>query len=486
MNISNEIDEIKNLIGDNDQLITRSLIIGKESFIEATILYVSGLADKNIIDRGILSPLMINVNEDLSGIEELEEYINKRYITVSNSYIETDINNVIEDIKRGRTVLLLKNSKKYIVIDTSDNIHRAIQEPMNEVSIIGPREGFVENIQTNVAMLKRRIKDKNLKTEKFTVGRRSQSDLVMMYIDDIVDKEYLKKLKAKIKKIDADNILDNGILEQWIEEHPYSIFPQTIGSEKPDIVEAKLMEGRIAIILDGTPNVTTYPTVFIEFFQTKEDYYERTLVSFLTRIIRLIAVFIVITVPSIYITLIKFNAEMIPIEFIKSLVELRKGIALTPFVSLLSIKITIELLREGGLRLPNKIAQTLSVVGGIIIGDAALEAKIVSAPTLLVAGISTVASLAISNYQMSIAIRSISYPMLFLANWLGMLGVVIGWFFILGYLSSLENLDVPYFSLTKNDLKDVFIRAPIWKMNNRPDAIPHNDSVRQKDMRRRR
>ncbi|MHC1684338.1 MAG: spore germination protein [Clostridiaceae bacterium] len=480
-----KIDEIKNLIGDDSRLIIRNLLMGKGSSIKATLVYIKGLAEKNVIDRGILSPLMLNVNEELSEIEDLDQYIYNRYITVSNSYIETDINKVIENIKRGKTALLLEKSSNYIVIDTSGGEKRSIQEPANEVAITGPREGFLESLNTNISILKRRIKDGNLKIENLKLGRRSQTDVSIMYIDDIVDKEYLKKLKSKIKKIDFDYISDSSTIEQCIEEHPYSIFPQAIGSEKPDVVEAKLMEGRIAVLVDGTPNVTTYPTIFVEFFQTKEDYYERTIVTFLTRIIRCLAVFIVITVPSIYITLIKFNAEMIPIEFIKSLVELRKGIALTPFVSLLSITITIEILREGGLRLPNKIAQTLSVVGGIIIGDAVIAAKIISAPTLLVAGIATVASFAISNYQMSIAIRSLSYPMLFLANWLGMLGIVIGWYFILAYLSSLENLEVPYFSFTLNDLKDVFIRVPIWKMNKRPDAIPHNDSIRQKDFRRR-
>ena len=174
-----------------------------------------------------------------------------------------------------------------------------------------------------------------------------------------------------------------------------------------------------------------------------------------------------------------YNSELIPVEYVES----RKGIALTPFMSLLAMEITIEFLREGGLRFPSKIGQTLSVVGGIIIGDAALKAKFVSSSTLLVAGITTVATFIISNYQMSLSIRLISYPMLIMANWLGVLGIVVGWFSILVYLCSLENFGIPYFSFHKSDMKDVFIRTPIWKMNKRPKAIPHNDPIRQSDFR---
>lgn len=479
MNLQDIVNEIKNLTGNPSQLVTKNLIIGKGTSIEAVVIYINGLADKNIIDRDILAPLMIHADEDFINIKNVDDYILRKYITVGNSNIEPDLNKAVEGVKRGKTVVITQNSTDFIVIDTTGGEYRAIQEPVNDVSLKGPREGFVESIQINTSIMKRRIKDKNLVTEQFTLGARSQTDLVIMYIDDIVDKEYLKNLREKINNINMDSVSENSLIEQCIEEHPYSLFPQIIGSERPDVVEANLMEGRIAFLLDGTPYVTTYPTVFAEFFQTPEDYYGRSVMASLTRMIRLLAAFIVITMPSIYITLIKFNSEMIPIDFIESLIQSRKGIALTPFISLIAMQFTIELLREGGLRLPGKIGQTLSVVGGIIIGDAALKAKIVSPTTLLVAGISTVASFVISNYQMSLTIRSLAYPMLVLANWLGILGIVIGWFFILSYLCSLENLGVPYLSFSKNDMKDLFIREPITKMDKRPEAIPHNDPMRQ-------
>jgi hypothetical protein len=244
-------------------------------------------------------------------------------------------------------------------------------------------------------------------------------------------------------------------------------------------VQAGLMEGKIAILLEGTPFALTLPTMFVEFFETVEDYYNRTLVASFNRIIRYIAAIIILTLPGVYITIIKFNSELIPSTYIQSLIPERQGIALTPFMSMLSMNLVIEFLREGGLRLPGKIGQTLSVVGGIIIGDAAIEAKIVSSATLLVVGIVTAATFLIPNYEMSLSIRFLNYPAIVMSNWLGMLGLVITVFFIIAYLCSLDSFGVPYFSFYAGDMKDTFVRAPIWKMNNRPEAIPNNNSIKQ-------
>lgn len=479
--ISIKINNIRNLIGNKNEVIIREFIIGKINYVEMAVIYINGLVNKDIIDRDVLNPLMLHIDEDLSCISDIEKYIYKKYITVSNTQIEGDINKAVESVKRGKTVLVIDGVNNLIVLDTTGGIYRTIEEPANDVSLKGSREGFVENLEINVSMLQRRIKDKNLVTEKFTLGVRSQTDLVVMYIDDVVDKEYLQKLRDKLSKINIDSISENSIVEQFIEEHTHSIFPQAFATERPDVVESNLMEGRIAFILAGTPSVTTYPATFFQFFQTPEDYFGRSLQAFVIRMLRIIAVFIVTSFPAIYITFIKFNAELIPLEFIKSLIQSRKGIALTPFMSLLAMQVTIELLREGGLRMPNKIGQTLSVVGGIIIGDAALKAKVVSSTTLLVAGSATIASFAISNYQMAIAIRLVAYPMLVLANWLGVVGIVIGWFFLLAYLCSMENLGVPYFSFHKSDFKDIFVRVPMPNMKKRNETVPQNNPIRQGD-----
>lgn len=481
--LKQNVDNIKHLVGCNNELVIRNISIGKKTPIDATIVYIDGLAKKEMIDSDILKPLMLQVEEDLINITNIEECLCKKYITMSNVFIETDLNKVSENIKRGKTAVLIENSLSFIIVDTTNGVHRSISDPVNETSVRGPRDGFIEDLETNLSIMKRRIKDKNLVTEKFVLGRKSQTDAVLMYIDDVVDMNLLEKVRAKITAIDVDNIQATAYIEQFIEKHPFSIFPQTIATERPDRVQANLMEGRIALFLANTPFVMTFPTLFVEFFQTVEDYYERTIVASFIRILRYLAVIVVIILPAIYVTLVNFNAELIPLDLVKTLIETSSGVVLTPFLSILSMNLMVEFLREGGLRLPSKIGQTLSVVGGIIIGDSAIQAKFVSSTTLLIVGITTIATFLIPNYEMSHSIRLLSYPALVLANWLGMLGVAISLVFILTYLCSLDSFGVPYFSFKKSDLKDSIYRAPLWMMNKTPKSIPSNNSLRQTDFR---
>ena len=423
--LQDKINSIKTLVGEKNNLIIKDFIVCKKSNIEAALLYINGLANSETIDRDILKPLMFYIEEDLSSTNNLDEILCKKYISLSNTSLEQDINQAVFHLKRGKAVLIVENSTKFIILDTAGGEYRDISDPINETSIRASREGFVEKLETNISILRRRIKDNNLVQENLVIGRRNQTD----------------------------------------------------------VVEANLFEGKIAIIAEGTPFVMAAPAVFFEFFQAIEDYTQRTIISSFTRLLRYFAVFIVTTLPAIYITLIKFNSELIPFKFVGALIESRKGIALTPFMSILSMNIIIDFLREGGLRLPFKIAQTLSVVGGIIIGDAAIKAKIVSSTTLLVVGISTVATFLIPNYEMAISIRLISYPMLFLGNFLGMFGITIGWFFLIAHLCTLESYGVPYFKIYKSDLKDIFVRGPIYKMNKRPEIIPNSNPTRQSNFR---
>lgn len=484
LNLKENLDLINDRIGKNNIVVTKSLLIGNEEQLEGAIIYINGLASKDIIDRDVLHPLMLHVKENLKDKPNIMEYISKKYITMSNTKIEKDINNVLSSLKRGQTALLLENSDEAIIIDTSSGDYRSISEPTNESSIRGSREGFIEKLETNTSIIKRRIRDENLVIENMVLGRRTQRDLAIIYIDNIVDKNVLQELKYKLSSIDVDSVSLIGYIQQYIENDAYSIFPQSRTTERPDIVEGNLMEGRIAVMLEGTPMVLLTPSIFIEFFQAIEDYTQRTIVSSFTRILRALSVIIVITFPSIYLTLIKFNAELIPIKFVNTIIQSRSNIPLTPFMEILSMEIIVEFLREGGLRLPPKVNQTLSIVGGIIIGEAAIKAGIVSSATLLVIGISIIAAFLTPNYDMSLAVRFIRFPMLILSNYLGLLGLTAGFFFLLVHICSLESLGVPYFSFHNEEYKDIFIRSPLWTMNKRPDSIPNNNPIRQTDFRK--
>lgn len=479
--LQDKINSIKNGLGNVDSIIVRNLSLGEGITVNAVLLYINGLADKATINSGILNPLLLHLQEDLSKKQNLSEYLCEKYITVSFSFIHNDLSLVIKCVKRGKTVLIVDNDENFIVSDTTGGEFREIEEPEKEIAIRSSREGFVENLEINISMIRRRVRDKNLSIENFILGKRGQQDTALVYINDIADQALVEDIRNRLNSIDVDNVLSTGGIEQFIENHKLTLFPQSRGTERPDIVAANLLEGRIVIILEGSPYVIILPAMFLDFFQTVEDYYERTITGSFGRVLRLFSFFTVITLPSLYLCFIKFNADLLPIQFIEPIAQSRKGIALSPFMEIFTMLLVIELLREGGLRLPSKIGQTLSVVGGIIIGDAALKARFVSPATLLVVGIATVASFAFPNYEMSLAIRFMQFPMLLLSDVFGIFGNTVVWFIITVHLCSLDSFGIPYLNLTANDMNDSFIRNFLWKMNKRPDNIPHQDPVRQAD-----
>lgn len=474
----------KEILGTPNAIIQKDFFIGREPPINAVLIFISGLVDKNAIDRDILNPLMLSVNEALTSKKLLPDYLIRRYITMSSTYVEKDMNKAVRLAKLGASIIFIEGCESVIVASTEGTLKRSIAEPYNETSIRGSREGFIESLDVNISLIKKGVKDSNLVVEKFTLGKRTQTDLVLIYIKDIADDDVVTTIRNRITSIDVDSVQATGMVDQLIEKKPYSIFPQCHGSERPDVIISRILEGRVALILDGTPYVLTAPSLFTDFFQSVEDYYERTMISSFVRFLRIISVFIVVLMPSVYLALIKFNAELIPIKFIIPIVQSRRGIALTPLLEILSMELVVEFLREGGLRLPSKIGQTLSIVGGFIIGDAAIRTKFVSPATLVVIGVSVIATFVITNYEMALSIRLLRFPMLIITNLLGVLGIAVGVYIILVNLYSIDSFGVPYFPTGKyKDFKDTYFRVPLWKMNFRPESIPNKNPVRQMDFR---
>jgi len=477
--MNSSIKKIIDGLGNTDTVIKRFFEIGNKFPIQAVLLYVNSLADRKSIDMNILKPLMLSTNDNLRLSTDICNIICKKYITSSSTLIEEDIDQAIFALKRGDTVLIIECTDDFIIIDTRDGNYRQISESLNEYAVRGSREGFVENLETNVSMIRRMIKHTDLTIENFTLGKYTQTDIKLIYIDSIADEKIMKNIRDRLSAIDVDSITGAGIIEQYIESHPYSVFPQCFATERPDIVINDLMEGRAAILCQGTPYVLVVPAVFTEFFQAIEDYYERSILSSTIRILRLIAVVLVITLPAAYLSFIKFNAELIPIKFLLPLVSTRRGLLLTPLIEILSMEMIVEFLREGGLRLPGKIGQTLSLVGGFIIGDAALKARLVSPATLVVVGTAVIGTFVIPNYDMSLSIRIVRFPMIILADIFGIVGIAAGWYLILLHLFSMNSFGIPYLSLKKHDLEDTFIRAQLWNMDRRPEAIPNKNRTRQ-------
>lgn len=484
-NLDSTLQAIIKAAGEHVPLKIKRIQIGQITPLQAVVTFLDGLVNTDIINRDILNPLMLHVNEHIMPGENTAAYLCERYIAVSGTLLQGDIEEAAAGLKSGKTLLILDQTSAFILLDTVGGEMRSISEPISETSLRGSREGFVESLDTNLAMLKREVRDSSMSIEYFTMGRRSKTPLALVYISNIVDPDILNNLREKIKAIDVDFVLGTGMIEQFIEDSTYTLFPQVIYSERPDRVASRLMEGKIAVLLQGTPFVFTVPAILIEFFHTIEDYYERTLTANAIRFLRILSIFFVTTLPSIYLTFIKFNAELIPIDFVVPIVQSRTGIPLTPFLEIITMELLVEFLREGGLRLPSKIAQTISIVGGIIISDAAVQARVVSPSTLLIVGITTISSFLIPGQEMSFSIRLIRFPMLVLSNIMGIFGIATGYILLLVHLLSLKSFGVPYLTFFKSDLKDYLIRAPLWQMNNRPAAIPKKNAVKQKKTKKR-
>lgn len=360
---------------------------------------------------------------------------------------------------------------------------RSIEQPKNEKTIRGTKESFTEDIGTNIFMIRHRLPSPNLFMEEFTVGARTKTKVAVLYVNDIANKNIVEELRNRLGNINIDGINDSGMLKQYIEDNPKSVFPQINNTERPDKAVAALLEGKICIICDTAPNILILPAVFSNFFTSPDDYYERTFVGNFNRIISYVAVIITIILPSLYISLTSYHPELIPFNLLMPLAQARKELPFPPFIEALLLEIGVEFLREMGLRMPEAVGKSLGVVGGIVLGDAAIRAKLVSPGMVIIVGVTAILSFTIANYSMVLSLRLVRFFIIILSAMFGAFGVTIGLLFILGHLIRLKSFGVPYLSpfapVRASDLKDSFYRTFLFRMKKRPKYMQTTDKDRQ-------
>lgn len=356
-----------------------------------------------------------------------------------------------------------------------------MQEPQTESVVRGPREGFCETLRINTSLLRRKIKNPNFIMENVEIGKRTKTSICIAYLKDIADPVLIDEIKVRLGRINTDSILESGYIEQFIEDAPYSIFPTVANSEKPDVIAAKILEGRAAILVDGTPFVLSVPMVFVESFQTAEDYYIRHTLASLTRIMRYFSYLITTLTPALYIAILTFHQEIIPISLMFTLAASEEQLPLPVFFELLTMMITFDILREAGLRLPRLVGQAISIVGALVMGEAAVAAGIVSDFTVIVIAITAVSSFVVAPQEGSATM--LRYIYFLLAGFMGGIGITVGVIGTLIHLASLRSFGTPYLSplapFAPCDQKDVFIRAPWWSMGTRPRYMGVRDLRRQ-------
>ena len=387
-----------------------------------TALYLSTMIDEESVRQFILLPLTSD-DGSLFGSTKVPGSVS---LPAGKVKAEQNVEKVVNGILLGQVALLRKGDPSALLVAVKGPPTRALAEsPLNRTTR-GPRVAFTEDLDTNISLLRRSLPDSRLRLEEIIVGRRSKTRVVMGYVDDIVKPEVVRLIKSRILKIDLDGILASGLIEQLIEDHPFSLFPQMLGTELPSKVTSGLLEGRVAIIVAGTPFVVTGPAVFASFFQAQEDYNERFWIGNMYAILRYIALLISLTLPPLYVALSTYNPELLPLKIATSIAIARSGVPFPPIIEALLFELVIDLIREMGLRLPSPLGQTVGVVGGIVLGEASIRAGLVSPAMLAVVVITTISTYSTPVYTMAQSQRLVRIPLMLFSSVFGIFGLTLG------------------------------------------------------------
>ncbi len=472
--LEDNLNLMRNIFGLNADVVIRRFRLGAAEQTEAAVIYVDGMTDNALFNNDIMKPLMLESRQTgfKPMVGSLLEWVKNSAVPVSNVFEARNIENVVSSMLYGNVILFIDGQDSALVLDIKNWSSRSVAEPDSEILVRGPREGFVETLRTNTSLIRRRLRSPNLIMENLHIGRVTHTGVTIAYIRGIVSPDMVAEVKRRLQRIEIDGVLESGYLEEFIEDNPYSPFPQIIHTERPDRVAASLLEGRVAILTDGTPVVLIVPVELTAFMRSAEDYYERYIMGTLILWLRFVAFGMSLLLPSLYIAVTTFHQEMIPTRLLISLAAAREGVPFPALVEALLMEFTFEALREAGVRLPRSVGQAVSIVGALVIGQAAVQAGIVSPLMVIVVAVTGIASFANPAFNMGLALRLLRFPMMLLAATLGLFGVMVGILAIMIHLAGLRSFGVPYLSslapLHPGNLKDVLVRAPWWAMDNRP------------------
>ncbi|UKS28017.1 spore germination protein [Paenibacillus sp. HWE-109] len=466
--------KLHSLFSQTPDLIVREFTI-IQTGEQAALVYLDGLADKNAINNNVLRPLQFE-----TGSGDARGGFKVNVGQVQSLYTWSQIESTIF---QGSSVLFVSGLTEAYAFGTQGWPQRAIEDPQLESSLKGSHQGFVETGSQNIALIRRFIPNRELKIKELIVGRRGKTKISIMYLADVAHPEVLKELEDRIQQVDVDVIINTGELSEMIEDNPFSPFPQLISTERPDAAASQILQGRFVVVVDRSPSVLVAPVTFSAFFQSVDDYSTRWQIASFIRILRFFAFFVAVFLPAFYISVISYNFEIIPLKLLITIGAFRGNVPFPPFVEAILMEVTLEMMREAGVRLPAPVGQTVGIVGGIVIGQAVVQAGLISNIMVIVVAFTAIASFILPNYDMVSAARLIRFAMMLAASMFGIVGIIIGMMTMIGHLISLESLGTPYGSpfapVRFADWKDTFIRLPLWKMSERPLSSRAIQSKRQ-------
>ena len=465
--LDSNVEIIKKIFGNSSDLIIRESSIGviENKFV---MIYFKGLVNEDQVNDNILRILELNKKEVKTN---LFDTVYEEMVALTEIKKSQKLNQVIKTILDGDTALLLNGFDQAILLGTSGGEFRGIDEPQSESVIRGSRSGFVENLKFNLALLRREIKDPNLRINIMEIGEQSNQKIAVCHIEGQVKPEILEEVNRRLNTIKIDFAPDSGFIEQWIEDSNLSPFPQILDTERPDRVAYNLLKGKIGIILDGSPFALLMPITIGDSLKSIEDYNQRWVISTLLRILRYISFYLTLFLPALYVALVSYHPELIPKQLLFSIAASREGVPFPSLIEALMIALFYEILQEAGTRLPRKIGQTIGIVGGIVIGEIAVQAGIVTPLMVIAISLTALAAFTLPNYSLSIGLRTLRFGAIFAATILGLYGIILVFIMIHIHLSNLKSMGIPYSAPFAPDylwdLKNVIIRAPITTLTKR-------------------
>lgn len=444
------------------------------------LYFIDNMIDKNFVSKEIVDKLSLN---NLNGSITIEKILGN--ITVAGAQVKVGYQNAEEDVLGGSVVVFADwfDGNKYISAPCQGYKMRAVAEPPTSAVQRGPREGFTEDINTNISLIRRRLKSPDVVIEDMKLGKYTDTKIVISYISSIADKKVVKELKEKLQKINIDGIVDSFYVESLIAPKKSNLFKQIGNTEKPDVAVAKILEGRIAIIVDGSPIVLTVPYIFLEDLQSGDDYYGQAMHASFIRIIRVLGIIISITLPGVYVALQSFHYGILPIDFLISIQTSIEGLSFPPLIEILVVLFLFEILNEASIRMPKYSGMALSIVGALVLGDTAVQAGLISPPAVIMVAISGITLFTVPN-QIHIA-SILRFLFTIIGGVTGFYGLLTAFMFLISYLMTLDAYGSPYFAPyapnISQDKKDGFIKQRLDDFISRPRSIPNINKVRQRN-----
>lgn len=476
--LAESIGNIQGELGYSPDLKVRKVEIGGEHPVQAAAVHLSGLADKTSVNEFVVGSLLLNIDtwtrEHADSPPDLPALLLSRILEIGGAEVKEDWNDIMLAVLSGDTAILIEGYTFAIICETRGGETRSVEESSSQMVVRGPKDGFVEAVGTNVSLIRRRIKSSRLRLEFMKLGTETKTHVAMMYLKEIASEDLVEEVRERLKRIANDEVLESGYLEELIQDKTFTPFPTIYNTERPDVAAGNLLEGRVVVIVDGTPFVLILPAVFTQFFQSAEDYAQRFDIAILMRIVRYVSFIVLLLGPSVYIAFTTYHYEMIPTTLLINLLSQRENVPFPAFVEALLMEGAFEILREAGVRMPRAIGQTVSVVGALILGSAVVEAGIITPIMVIVIALTGIASFAIPAYNMAIAGRIIRFAFLLLAGMFGFYGITLGLIVLVAHMNSLRSFGLPYLSpfvpLSVMDQKDTILRLPVWLME--PDKSP--------------